>query len=91
MCVRLAYQSADDIAVWYCAAANGLMIISKDQDFRQRALLFGPPPKCVRIRLGNCTTSEIASLLKHRAALLREFQKSEACLLILDARNATMI
>jgi predicted nuclease of predicted toxin-antitoxin system len=84
-------SSADDIAVWDFAAANGLMVISKDQDFRQRALLLGPPPKCVWIRLGNCSTNEIASLLKHRAVLLREFQESEACLLILDARSATTI
>ena len=33
---------ADDAAVWNFAAANGLIIVSKDQDFRQRALLFGP-------------------------------------------------
>ncbi len=59
-------SSADDADVWKHAAANGLMIVSKDQDFRQRAMLFGPPPKCIWIRLGNCSTADIASLLERR-------------------------
>jgi predicted nuclease of predicted toxin-antitoxin system len=84
-------SSADDIEVWDFAAANGLMVISKDQDFRQRALLLGPPPKCIWIRLGNCSTGQIAELLKHRAALIGEFEQSEDRLLILDARSATRI
>ena len=53
-------SDADDADVWNHAAANGLMIVSKDQDFRQRAMLFGPPPKCIWIRLGNCSTADIA-------------------------------
>ena len=32
-------SNADDADVWNHAAANGLMIVSKDQDFRQRAML----------------------------------------------------
>jgi predicted nuclease of predicted toxin-antitoxin system len=38
---------ADDEAVWNYAAARGLTIVSKDSDFHQRSLLYGPPPKVV--------------------------------------------
>ncbi len=82
-------SNADDADVWNYAAANGLMIVSKDQDFRQRAMLLGPPPKCVWLRLGNCSTADIAKLLEKRADLIREFQRGEARLLILDAYMAT--
>ena len=84
-------SNAGDVEVWNSAAANGLIIVSKDQDFRQRALLFGPPPKCIWIRLGNCSTSDIARLLERRAAIIQELQRTEARLLILDAQSATSI
>jgi predicted nuclease of predicted toxin-antitoxin system len=34
--------------------------VSKDTDFHQRSFLFGGPPKVVWIRLGNCSTEDIA-------------------------------
>jgi predicted nuclease of predicted toxin-antitoxin system len=84
-------SNASDIDVWNFAAANGLIIVSKDQDFRQRALLFGPPPKCIWIRLGNCSTSDIVGLLAKRSSSIQEFQQSPAGLLILDALSVTSI
>jgi predicted nuclease of predicted toxin-antitoxin system len=84
-------SNADDADVWNYAAANGLTIVSKDQDFRQRALLFGSPPKCIWIRLGNCSTTDIARLLERRATIIKEFQRGGARLLILDAGSATRI
>jgi predicted nuclease of predicted toxin-antitoxin system len=84
-------SNADDADVWNHAAANGLTIVSKDQDFRQRALLFGAPPKCIWVRLGNCSTADIAHLLERRASIIREFQRGDARLLILDAESATSI
>lgn len=62
---------APDPVVWSHAAARGFTIVSKDVDFQQRALLLGPPPKVIWIRLGNCLTTTIATLLRfHRATLL---------------------
>ncbi len=84
-------SNADDAEVWNFAAANGFIIVSKDQDFRQRALLFGPPPKCIWVRLGNCSTTDIARLLERRIGVIRELHRGEARLLILDARSATSI
>ena len=58
--------AADDQSVWMYAGGNGLTIVSKDVDFQQRALLHGHPPKVVWVRLGNCTTAAVATLLRAR-------------------------
>lgn len=60
--------AADDETVWHYAAGQGLTIVSKDSDFQQRALLYGHPPKVVWIRLGNCSTTSVATLLQTRQA-----------------------
>src|SRR4051794_17017474 len=65
---------ASDPAVWSHAAAHGFTIVSKDADFQQRALLMGPPPKVIWIRLGNCTTTAVAALLRSHHATLLAFE-----------------
>ena len=77
-------ESADDDSVWDYAARNGLVIVSKDSDFRQRSFLFGAPPKVIWIERGNCTTGDITQLLRQRAPEIKEFDRSaEAALLVL--------
>jgi predicted nuclease of predicted toxin-antitoxin system len=66
--------AAPDPAVWAYAAANGFVIVSKDTDFQQRALLYGHPPKVIWIRLGNCPTAAVANLLRSRLADIRAFE-----------------
>jgi predicted nuclease of predicted toxin-antitoxin system len=66
-------DQADDIAIWQYAAANGLVIVSKDSDFYQRSLLFGSPPKVVWLRVGNCSTRQVADLLRSRVADVEAF------------------
>ena len=66
--------SAPDSAVWAYAVSQRLAIVSKDTDFQQRALLMGPPPKGVWVRLGNCSTAAVATLLRARQADLLAFE-----------------
>jgi len=45
----------------------------------------GPPPKFVWIRVGNCTTDEIETLFRRRAAQIASFVDDEAtAVLVLD-------
>jgi predicted nuclease of predicted toxin-antitoxin system len=77
--------TAKDPAVWAYAAANGLVIVSKDADFQQRALLYGHPPKVVWVRLGNCPTAAVTSLLRtHQVDLLAFEADSNASFLALS-------
>jgi predicted nuclease of predicted toxin-antitoxin system len=66
--------AAPDPAVWAYAATHGFVIVSKDTDFQQRALLLGHPPKVVWVRLGNCPTAAVAALLRTRQADLLAFE-----------------
>jgi predicted nuclease of predicted toxin-antitoxin system len=66
--------TAADADVWAYAAANGFVILSKDTDFQQRALLYGHPPKVIWARLGNCTTAAVAALLRSRLADIQAFE-----------------
>ena len=38
-------KTTNDRLIWEHAKNNDFMIVSKDADFYQRSLLFGPPPK----------------------------------------------
>ena len=77
-------ESADDEIVWRYAAAHGLTIVSKDADFHERSFVYGHPPKVVWLRRGNCSTDEIAGLLRaHHADLLVVEQDAEISFLAL--------
>jgi predicted nuclease of predicted toxin-antitoxin system len=65
---------ATDPLVWQHAKANRFTIVSKDTDFQQRAMLYGHPPKVIWIRLGNCSTSSVAALLRSRSAEIAAFE-----------------
>jgi len=71
-------QAADDDTVWAYATEHGFAIVSKDADFHQRSFLFGHPPKVIWIRRGNCSTDEVAALLRAHHADLLTFDQSES-------------
>ena len=51
----LGLAEADDRIIWQYARANGLTIITKDEDFQALAIRQGSiPPQVVWVRLGNC-------------------------------------
>lgn len=60
---NLNLKGAVDSTIWDSARNDGLAIVSKDDDFRERAIIDGPPPKVVILRIGNCTTERLANLL----------------------------
>ncbi len=74
-------RGCSDAEVWEFARANGYAIASKDNDFRQRAFLSGPPPKIVWLAVGNADTAAIAELLRSRKGELTQ----------LDAESATAL
>ena len=53
----LGLSGASDNRVWEHAKANGFVIVSKDDDFRQRSFLRGAPPKVVWLQVGNAGTA----------------------------------
>ena len=77
--------SANDADIWVFARAQSFTVVTKDSDFRQLGFLYGPPPKVVWVRRGNCSTTEIGELLRRRhGEIVRFGEQEEAALLIVD-------
>jgi predicted nuclease of predicted toxin-antitoxin system len=73
---------AADPVVWQLARDHGCLLVTKDEDFHRLSVLRGAPPKVVWLRVGNCTTHDVAELLRNRAGDLRTFEAhGEATLL----------
>ena len=66
-------DDADDWAIWNYAAVNGYTIATKDEDFQQRSLVQGHPPKVILITVGNCPTSRVEQLFRGYQKELSDF------------------
>jgi predicted nuclease of predicted toxin-antitoxin system len=74
-----------DAEIWNYAKQQDYIIVSKDDDFRQRSFLSGAPPKVVWINVGNAGTSIILKLLLDSVARIKEFEADlQESLLILN-------
>ena len=81
--LEVGLQSSDS-AIWDFAKANGFAIVTKDNDFQGRAEVFGSPPKVILIRIGNCRSRVIESLLRMSLSDIQAFQADlELYLLVL--------
>jgi predicted nuclease of predicted toxin-antitoxin system len=74
---QVGLRSRPDIELWDFAAENGLVIVSKDSDFKQLSFLFGHPPKVIWLSVGDAGTEAIASLILSHRARLESFQSDE--------------
>jgi predicted nuclease of predicted toxin-antitoxin system len=79
-----------DQEIWDYAAAHGFILVSKDNDFRQRCFVLGPPPKVIWLSVGNAGTSAICALLEAVQAAIGEFAQSpDEALLVLESKGLT--
>lgn len=66
-------ETTSDRDIWLYAEEHGFVIVTKDDDFEQRSILLGHPPKVIWIRLGNCKTDQIVSLLINSQNIILAF------------------
>jgi predicted nuclease of predicted toxin-antitoxin system len=84
---QLGMRGASDTALWEYAREKGFAIVSKDNDFRQRVFLDGPPPKVIWLSIGNAGTAAIADILRSRVAHIEDFDRSaQEGLLVIERR-----
>ena len=57
-------ERAPDEAVWGYARENALSIVTKDADFGEMSVLLHSPSKVIWLRRGNCSSAEIATILR---------------------------
>jgi len=62
-----------DATLWEYAKKYGLTIVSKDNDFRQRAFVHGAPPKVIWLSVGNAGTLYVAEFLRTFADRIKSF------------------
>ena len=73
---------APDLTVWQLARDRGCLLVTKDEDFHRLSILRGAPPKVIWLRVGNCTTEEVARVMRLRVADLQAFaEQTEATFL----------
>ncbi|HEX5832138.1 MAG TPA: DUF5615 family PIN-like protein [Gemmatimonadaceae bacterium] len=78
------WGGAADMAIWQHAAEQGFVLATKDEDFHRLSVFQGFPPKVLWVRLGNCTTAEVAALLeRHRSAVIEFVAHPEIAFLAL--------
>jgi len=78
-------MAARDRDIWAYASANELVLVTKDEDFHRLSVLYGAPPKVVWLGLGNCSTNDVARLLRARHREIVEFvEHPEATFLALS-------
>jgi predicted nuclease of predicted toxin-antitoxin system len=66
-------SGAADVDIWAFAAREGYAIVTKDSDFNDLSALRGAPPKVIWVRIGNCTTAEVESILRGHAYSIEQF------------------
>ena len=71
-------RPVSDARIWEHARQQGFIIISKDNDFEQLAILRGHPPKVIWLRGGNATSEEVEQLIRGSADLIRSFEMDPA-------------
>ncbi len=82
MYVVLLTPDADDLAIWNFAKDNNYIIITKDNDFNERSLLEGCPPKVIHLLCGNKSTMQIKDLISLHTKHIQQFiSLSSGCLL----------
>ncbi len=64
---------AEDVDIWAFAGREGYTIVTKDSDFNDLSALRGVPPKVIWVRIGNCTTAEVETILRRHARAIEHF------------------
>jgi predicted nuclease of predicted toxin-antitoxin system len=68
--VLLGMESASDKEVWHKAKEDGYVIVTRDADFQELSLVWGQPPKVIRLKtLNQSRAATLKVLLDHREVI----------------------
>lgn len=68
--VLLGMQSASDKEVWQKAREDGYVIVTRDADFQELSLVWGQPPKVIRLKtLNQSRASTLKVLVENKEAI----------------------
>lgn len=73
----LQLRGCDDARVWSVARDGGYLILTEDDDFNARSILYGAPPKVVLLRVGNVATESVVAFVRERRHAVEAFAADE--------------
>ena len=71
-------RQGNDRAIWDTARREGMIIVTRDSDFRARSFAAGHPPKVIWLNVGNCSKSAVESILRDAVERIRSFAADPA-------------
>ena len=80
---QLHEESAEDKQIWNYALQHGFTIVTKDADFDEMRTISQVGPGIIWIRRGNCSTNEIADILRKNAASILAMASVDSSLTVL--------
>jgi predicted nuclease of predicted toxin-antitoxin system len=84
-------RAAEDDQIWDHARTQGLIVVSKDTDFRERSYVEGFPPKTIWLDVGNAGTAAIAELLRRERGRIDLFERQEETSILILSIGPTAI
>jgi len=70
--VDLGLDRATDIQIFEAARRAGATVMSKDRDFVDLLMAYGPPPSVIWLTCGNCSNASLKQILSTTLALAFE-------------------
>jgi len=76
--VLLGMESATDKEVWQKAKDDGYVIVTRDADFQELSLVWGQPPKVIRLKtLNQSRAATLKVLLENREAIIESLTERD--------------
>lgn len=64
---ELGLERSNDLDIWEFAKQRNYLIVTKDSDFNDVALVRGFPPHVVWLRYGNCRVADMEGLIRRHS------------------------
>jgi predicted nuclease of predicted toxin-antitoxin system len=68
----LNFGRTGDSELWFYARTHAYILVTKDRDIAELAVLRGAPPKVVWLRIGNCSAAAVESMLRRNYDAIEE-------------------
>lgn len=70
--VLLGLASASDKDVWQIAKSEAYVIVTRDADFQEFSLVWGQPPKVIRLKTPNLSRAAVLKMLLDNRAVIED-------------------
>ncbi len=73
--VLLGMESASDTVVWQRAKDDGFVIVTRDADFQELSMVWGQPPKVIRLKIPNQSrAATLKILIENKNAIVESLE-----------------